>query len=109
MYLNEIKIIKAELIEDFIIKFTFANNKIGFVNFKIFPKRIGILNKLDDRNIFNHFEITDGLITWDNQNIDIAPETIYHVATGEKYPEWIQISNEEELFEKDAMILQNAR
>lgn len=32
---------------------------------------------LKDEKIFNHPVIFHGVITWDNGNIDIAPETVY--------------------------------
>lgn len=32
---------------------------------------------LKDENIFNNITLFHGIITWDNRNIDIAPEFVY--------------------------------
>ena len=37
---------------------------------------------LEDEKIFNNPAVFNGVITWDNGKIDIAPETVYH----ESYP-----------------------
>lgn len=33
---------------------------------------------LDDEKVFNNPSLFHGIVTWDNGNIDIAPETLYH-------------------------------
>lgn len=33
--------------------------------------------KLADENVFSTPVLVDGVVTWDNENIDIAPETMY--------------------------------
>ncbi len=35
-------------------------------------------NILNDESVFNAPTIFHGFITWDNGNIDVAPETMYH-------------------------------
>ena len=33
---------------------------------------------LDDDKIFRNPSIFHGVVTWDNGNVDVAPETLYH-------------------------------
>ena len=51
----------------------------------------GVFSVLRDPNVFNkaviHKEL--GVITWNNE-IDIAPETAYSMATGTPLPEWME-------------------
>jgi len=37
-----------------------------------------VFDKLDDENIFSKPEIFHGFVTWDEGNIDVAPETMYY-------------------------------
>jgi hypothetical protein len=35
--------------------------------------------------------VVDGILTWGEGEIDIAPETVYHLATGLPLPEWMEM------------------
>jgi len=45
-----------------------------------------------DLEFFKNFRIDNGVLTWGSGEIDIAPETLYHKATGEPYPQWMETS-----------------
>ena len=70
-------------------------------------RRIGLFEKFNDKIFFNDYKIVDGILTWDNGNIDISPESIYHIATGEPYPSWLNVTSEEIEFEKKASVVLN--
>ncbi len=83
-------VISANYVNDYKIKVTFENGKSGTIDFLPYIRKSGIYSKLRDIDFFKRFRINDelGIITWENE-IDIAPETLYSVATGEPLPEWM--------------------
>jgi len=83
-------VISANYVKDYTIRVTFENGKSGIIDFLPYIKKGGIYSKLKDIDYFKRFHINDelGIITWENE-IDIAPETLYSVATGEPLPEWM--------------------
>jgi hypothetical protein len=83
-------VINAEYAGGFSIRVTFENGKSGTVDFKPYIDRGGVFRKLSDIGFFKRFSIDPELkvISW-NREIDIAPETLYHEATGEPLPEWM--------------------
>ena len=80
----------ANYIKDYKIEVTFENGKSGIIDFQPYIKKGGIYSKLKDIDYFKSFQINHelGIITWDNE-IDIAPETLYSEATGEPLPDWM--------------------
>ncbi len=84
-------VISAEYVGDYGIKLCFANGKTGIVDFAGFIAKGGIFRKLADLENFKKFAINSelGVITWDNE-IDIAPETLYCEATQEALPQWVE-------------------
>ena len=83
-------VIKAEYIDGFKIKCIFKDGKQGIVDMSQYSKRGGVFTKLADREFFKNFCIDNGVLTWGGGEIDIAPETLYHKATREPYPEWME-------------------
>ena len=83
-------IISAKYLKDYKIRVTFENGKTGTVDFLPYIKKGGIYSKLKDIEYFKHFHINKelGIITWEDE-IDIAPETLYSDATGEPLPAWM--------------------
>lgn len=78
-------IIKAKYIKDFQIKLEFADGSSGTANLKNIIQKGGIFSELKDLKKFKQFFIHEELkvLTWAN-DIDIAPETLYAIAIGEK-------------------------
>ena len=83
-------VISAEYCDDYKIKVTFENGKSGIVDFQAFVNGRGIFSRLRDKESFMRFHINTelGILEWEN-DIDIAPETLYAEATGEGLPEWM--------------------
>ncbi|RQW02740.1 DUF2442 domain-containing protein [candidate division KSB1 bacterium] len=84
-------IIEAHYLYDYKIKLFFENGKSGVVDFRKFIEKGGVFCKLADYDVFKRFGINreTGVITWED-DIDIAPETLYSEATGEPLPSWIE-------------------
>ena len=89
--MTEIWVISAEYLGEYKIKVTFEDQKEGVVDLQALVDRGGVFAKLADPDYFKKFEIDPewGVITWENR-IDIAPETLYSLATGESLPDWMQ-------------------
>ena len=83
-------LLDAEYIEDFKIKCTFKDGKQGIVDMSQYYKKGGVFSRLADQEYFKTFYIDKGVLSWDEGKIDIAPETLYHKATGEPYPQWME-------------------
>lgn len=84
-------VISAKYQGEYKIKVTFEDGKSGTVDFQQFIDRGGVFEKLADLEYFRGFEIDPewGILIWENK-IDIAPETLYSLATGKPLPEWMQ-------------------
>ena len=85
------EIITAKYIEGYRIELTFEDGNSGTVDFQKYVKKGGIFSKLQDLERFRDFQINKemGTISWDDQ-IDIAPETLYSDATGAPLPDWME-------------------
>ena len=70
---------------------TFENGSSGVVDFTKFISKGGVFSKLSNFDFFKRFQVNQelGVITWDDE-IDVAPETLYSEATGEPLPPWMQ-------------------
>lgn len=78
-------IVKAEYVSDYKIKISFADGSNGIADLKEIISKGGIFSDLKDLDNFKNFTIHDELkvLTWQKE-IDIAPETLYLLAVGEK-------------------------
>ncbi len=83
-------VVKAEYIDGFKIKCIFKDRKHGIVDMTQYSKKGGVFKKFAGREFFKNFRIDNGALTWGAGEIDIAPETLYHKATGEPYPQWME-------------------
>jgi len=73
------------------IGLTFGDGSSGVVDFSEYLDRGGVFESFRDIQFFRRFSVNDelGTLTWDNE-IDIAPETLYSKATGSPFPDWVQ-------------------
>jgi hypothetical protein len=73
------------------IELTFGDGSSGVVDFSEYLDRGGVFESFRDIQFFRHFRVNDefGTLTWENE-IDIAPETLYSKATGSPFPEWVE-------------------
>lgn len=78
-------LIKADYINDFKIKLVFEDGTAGIVDLEKIIEKGGVFTELKDQKKFKLFFIHKELkvLTWDNES-DIAPETLYKLAVGEK-------------------------
>lgn len=83
-------LVKVEYIEPFKIECTFNDGKKGVVDMSLYPASGGVFSRFTDLEYFKAFHIDNGVLSWGEGEIDIAPETLYHKATGEPYPEWME-------------------
>lgn len=76
---------------DYRIEVTFEDGKKGIVDFTKYLDKGGVLERLKDKEFFSQFEVNQelGTLSWQNE-IDVAPETLYAEATGAPLPEWME-------------------
>lgn len=70
------KVLAVNVLDDMILIITFASGEkrlFDASSLLVYPA----FSKLKQENIFNNPIIEHGVVTWDNGNIDIAPETMY--------------------------------
>ncbi len=90
-------ILEAQYVSDYKIHLKFANGRHGIADLEKFTQKSGVLAKLRDMDYFKNFSLDPELhvLTWENE-VDIAPETLYREATGEPLPAWAETRLEEE-------------
>ena len=82
-------------LDDFRLELTFDDGQSGVVDCKPIIAKGGVFARLRDPEVFRkaraHEEL--GVVTWDDE-LDIAPETAYSLATGAPLPEWMEADAE---------------
>jgi hypothetical protein len=83
-------VIGVKCLDDFRLELTFDDGRSGIVDCKPIIARGGVFSKLRDPDVFRRARVNEelGVVTWDDE-IDIAPETAYSLATGDPLPEWM--------------------
>lgn len=83
-------VISAHYKGDYKIEITFEDGAAGTVDFSKYVSRGGVFEKFKDIKFFKNFSINKelGVLTWNNE-IDIAPETLYAEATNTPLPDWM--------------------
>ncbi|MEN7974170.1 MAG: DUF2442 domain-containing protein [Verrucomicrobiota bacterium] len=78
-------VIHAEYIEKYRLRLSFSDGKSGEVDFFPFIDKGGVFDVLRDVELFKQFAVDPDwhTITWQNGELDIAPETLYFEATGD--------------------------
>lgn len=73
------------------IELRFDDGKGGTVDFSRYLDKGGVFDRFKDINFFKQFQINKelGVLTWQNE-IDIAPETLYAEATKTPLPTWMK-------------------
>ena len=81
----------VKYIGDYKLEITFETGEKGVVDLKDYSLEGGVFSKFADLNyfkqVFVHKEL--GVLTWPG-DVDIAPETIYSLATGKPLPAWVE-------------------
>jgi hypothetical protein len=83
-------LVEVEYIEPFKIKCVFKDGETGIVEMSQYYEKGGVFSRFADVEYFKAFHIDNGVLSWGDGEIDIAPETLYHNATGKPYPEWME-------------------
>ena len=89
MYIKNGICYAGELVENIkVVEVKPLRGRMLLVTFSTGEKRIfdttlltgGAFLPLNNEEIFNHPSIFHGVITWNNGNIDVAPETVYELS-----------------------------
>ena len=77
------------------IEVTFDDGNGGVVDFSSYLQRGGVFDRFKDIIFFKNFKINQdlGVLTWQDE-IDIAPETLYAEATRTPLPNWTESRRE---------------
>ena len=88
-------VLKIKYLNNYRLELTFDDGKSGILDCKPIIEKGGVFSALRDPNVFKKATINRelGVITWNNE-IDIAPETAYSLATGTPLPEWMEKSSD---------------
>ena len=72
------------------IEVTFEDGATGVVDFSKYLSKGGVFEKFKDVEFFKNFKINEelGVLTWEDE-VDIAPETLYAEATNTPLPSWM--------------------
>jgi hypothetical protein len=79
-------ITSAEYEMDYQIRVRFRDGKSGVVDLKPLVDKGGVFTALRDIEAFKAFSIDTEwhVLSWEDGRIDVAPETVYEEATGER-------------------------
>lgn len=83
-------VVSASYRGEYRIEVVFEDGANGIVDFSKYLSKGGVFDKFKNMDFFKSFQINEelGVLTWENE-IDIAPETLYAEATGEQLPNWM--------------------
>src|SRR6056297_577637 len=78
------------------IEVTFEDGVIGIVDFSKYLSQGGVFEKFKDIEFFKNFSINKelGVLTWGDDEVDIAPETLYAEATNAPLPDWMTLQQD---------------
>ncbi len=81
----------VKCLDDFRLELTFDDGRSGVMDCKPLVAKGGVFARLRDPEVFRRARVNDelGVVTWDDE-VDIAPETAYSLATGAPLPEWME-------------------
>jgi len=73
---------EAEYTDNYRIKLTFEDGSSGIADLSEYPNKNNVFRLFLDMNYFKSFRIEYGTVIWGDGELDIAPETLYTIATG---------------------------
>ena len=84
-------VVSLKCLDDFRLGLTFDDGKSGVLDCKPIIAKSGVFSKLRDPRVFKKAQVNKelGVVTWDD-DVDIAPEITYSLATGAPLPEWME-------------------
>ncbi len=84
-------VISAKYIENYKIEVSFDDGKKGIIDFSSYLEKGGVFERFKNLEFFKKFTVNEelGIITWQDE-LDVAPETLYSEATGTPLPAWAE-------------------
>jgi len=84
-------VVSASYKDEYKIEVTFDDGCSGIVDFSVYLTRGGVFDRFKDIAFFKNFKINQdlGVLSWQDE-IDIAPETLYSEATRTSLPNWME-------------------
>jgi len=79
MYFN---ITGTEYLESYRIRLSFEDGSAGVADLFSYPDPANVFEAFSDLSYFRAFHVDYGTLVWGDGEIDIAPETLYTIATG---------------------------
>ena len=88
-------VIKVKCLDDFRLELTFDDGKSGVLDCRPIIAKGGVFSRLRDPEVFRRAKVNEelGIVAWDDE-VDIAPETAYSLATGAPLPDWMDADEE---------------
>ncbi len=82
-------VVKATYKGGYLVEVHFEDGSSGMVDFSGYASRGGVFTRFNDLEFFRRFEINRelGVLSWGGE-IDIAPETLFALATGASPAPW---------------------
>ena len=82
-------VLEARHIDEYKLELVFENGKRGLIDLQPYRHKGGVFSRFLDIEYFKQFYVNKeiGTLCWP-EGLDIAPETLYHEATGEPLPAW---------------------
>ncbi len=75
-------VMEAQYIDNYRIRLRFEDGSTGIADLSDYPNENNVFQPFLDMNYFRDFRIEYGTIIWGKGELDIAPETLYTIATG---------------------------
>jgi hypothetical protein len=88
-------VISVKCLDDFSLELVFDDGESGVLDCKPIIAKGGVFARLRDPEVFKRARVNEelGVVTWDDE-VDIAPETAYRLATGTPLPDWMEADAE---------------
>jgi len=76
------EVTEAEYLDNYRIRVHFEDGSAGIADLSEYPDESNVFRLFLDVDYFKNFRIEYGTIVWGDGELDIAPETLYTIATG---------------------------
>ena len=77
-------IVEAQYRDEYKLWLRFEDGSTGVANLSEYPNKKNVFREFFDMEYFKDFRIEYGTIVWGNGELDIAPESLYTLATGKQ-------------------------
>ena len=76
------EVAEAQHVGEYMIKLRFDDGSTGTADLSSYAEKDTVFRVFLDKDYFKSFRIEYGTLVWGDGEIDIAPETLYTLATG---------------------------